>query len=290
MTRKLHGLCGSVHGAALSPQEWTAIEALYERVWPGMPARLRHAEVLGARWAECTTPFSWFEDGRAVATVGVLEHPIRLAGADTVVAGVHAVATDPDFRGRGLCRQLMQVAIAWAAPRLPLMELSTATPAVYTSSDFALCPTYEFEVPPANASPIELRLMDLDDPADLVLLRRRALNRAPVSEVYATREPGWMTIIDACLARVTARWFYDIPALDAVLVAQQTEDGWAVHDLITTQLPERLPPLEGRVTLWFAPDKLAANATAVPLPTAEFMRHGPWPALPPFGVPALWEH
>src|SRR5688572_9540055 len=99
-------LRGGIHGSALPPDEWAAIDALYQRVWQGMPARLRQAEVLGARWADHTTPFTWFEGGRALATVGVLEHPVVLSGREITIGGIHSVGTDPAHRGRGLCRRV----------------------------------------------------------------------------------------------------------------------------------------------------------------------------------------
>lgn len=288
--RELEGLQGAVHGSRLAKAEWTAIEALYERVWPGMPARLRHAEALGARWADCTTPFTWFERGRALATVGVLAHPVRLAGQDRVVGGIHSVATDPDARRRGLCGQLLRAAIAWAEPQLPLLELSTASPDVYRSAGFRLQPTHRFAVPAsARGARVSLRPMDLDDPDDLALARRRLGERAPVSNVYASREPGWMTLIDAALAQVTASWFYDAADLDATIVAARTAEGWVVHDVIAAQLPARLPALDGDLALAFAPDLLAPDATPIAVPE-EFMVRGAWPDLAPLGVPALWEH
>jgi len=290
--RKLDGLLGAVHGSRLASEEWAAIEALYERVWLDMPARIRHAETLGARWADCTTPFSWFEKGRALATVGVLEHPVRLDGRNVIVAGIHAVCTDPDARGRGLCRRLMQAAIDWAEPQFPLLELSTATPDVYRSVGFRVHPTYRFAVPPSSlGSPVSLRMMNLDDPADLALLRRRMRERAPVSKVFATREPGWLTIIDAALARVTSTWFYDAVELDATIIMACTAEGWIVHDFVAARLPERFPALAsgrdrarpaGKQARWG--DVVRAFALGLLAPGArpdsgaeEFMVRGPWP-------------
>lgn len=290
VARALHGLQGGVHGGRLTPGEWAAIDALYDRVWPTMPARLRHAERLGARWAEHTTPFTWFEHGRALATAGVLCHPVRLAGDDVAIAGFHAVCTDPDARGRGLCRAVMRAAVDWAEPRYPLMKLSTATPEVYRSAGFAVRPTYRFAPAPTPGAPVAMRRLNLDDPDDLALVRDRLATRAVASDVFGTRDPGWLSIIDAAIARVTSSWFYELPELDAVLVADRTDDGWRVDDLIARELPARLPALGAPVTLQLTPDRLAPDARLLPEPIEELMVRGPWPDLPPFAVPALWEH
>lgn len=290
MSSELHGLRGGIHGTGLDRTEWAAIEALFQRVWPGMPARIRHAEALGARWAEHTTPFTWFEDGRALAHAGALEHPVRLAGADTIIAGFHAVCTDPGQRGRGLCRRVLQAAIDWAAPRFPLMKLSTGVPQVYQSAGFALRPAHQFALPAASVTSTPLRRMDLDRPDDLHLLQRYLRDRAPISEVFATRDPGWLILIDAALAGVTATWFHHAPDADAILVGEPTATGWVLDDLISHRVPAEIPALAGDLVLRFTPDLIAPAATPVPMPVDEFMVRGPWPDLPPFGVPALWEH
>lgn len=189
-----------------------------------------------------------------------------------------------------MCRQLMDAAVDWAEPRFPLLELSTGSPGVYRSAGFRLCPTYRFVVPPSSyGAPVSLRSMNLDDPADLALLRRRLGERAPISNVFSTRERGWLTIIDAALAQVTSTWFYDAAELDATIIAARTTNGWVVHDVVTSQLPPWLPALDGEIALAFAPDLLAPDARPIAMPE-EFMIRGPWPELPPFGVPALWEH
>jgi GNAT superfamily N-acetyltransferase len=289
MTSELHGLRGGVPGMDLSPAEWAGIVALYGRVWPRLPDRIRHAEALGARWAEQTTPFTWFEHGRALAHVGVLEHPVRLAGTDTSIAGFHAVCTDPDHRGRGLCRRVLQAAIEWASPRFSLMKLSTAVPQVYESAGFVLRPTHHFALPSRPVTSTPLRRMDLRDAADLRLLRDHLARRVPISDVFATRDPGWLILIDAALAGVTATWFHHAAEADAIVVGEQNDTGWDIDDLITPRRPPQLPPLAGEVVLRFTPDLVAPDATPVPVP-AELMVRGPWPELPPFGVPALWEH
>jgi hypothetical protein len=112
----------------------------------------------------------------------------------------------------------------------------------------------------------------------------------PISEVFATRDPGWLVLIDAALGSVTATWFHHAPDADAILVAEQTDTGWIIDDLITPHLPDRLPRLAGELVLRFTPDLLAPQATPLPEPSEEFMVRGPWPGLPPFGVPVLWEH
>lgn len=294
----MDGLLGGVPGRDLDAATWVAIEALYDRVWPGLSSRLRTAESLGARWADCTTPFVWFEGGRAVSTVGVLAHPVILAGEDAVLAGFHAVATDPGHRRRGHCGRLLAAAVAWAEERYALAELCTASPAVFRPAGFRELVVHRFLIQAleVGGGPRPLRRLDLADPEDRALVRRRLDARVPVSRRFATREPGWLTLIDAALAGVTARWFYEAREVEAVVVAERDERGWVLHDLIGPALPpleailRSLPDPAGEVRLSFAPDLVAPDARPEPFPEQGFMVRGAWPTLPPIGMPPLWEH
>ncbi|MCA9667862.1 MAG: GNAT family N-acetyltransferase [Myxococcales bacterium] len=296
---ELDGLRGGVAGAALSQREWDAIHALYERVWPAMPARLRRAEALGARWADHTTPFTVFERGRAIATVGVLAHPLRLRGEDVLVGGIHSVGTDPERRGEGHCRRALDAAVRWAEQRFELLKLSTSVPPVFAGVGFVKQPLFTFAVEHAGAGSGALRRLDLARAEDLALVRQRMAQRTPLSNVLATRDEGWLVLIDAALASVTASWFYDAPELESVLVAEHDQGGacWTVHDVIGARLPAlgvllaALPAPCQRVIVTFTPDRIAGpwGRERVGGDDALMLR-GAWPELPAFGMPPLWEH
>lgn len=286
------GIMSGVHGRDLDAATWAAIEALYAAVWPKMPERLRVAESLGVRWADFTTPFVWFEDGHALATVGVLEHPVRLASADVVVAGIHAVATHPEHRRRGLCRALLEAAVEWIDARYTIAKLSTDSPAVYKRHGFVSRPLGRWRVASAGAHGAPRRL-DLRDPADLRLARQRFASRCSISDNFATREPGWLSLIDAALAGVESTWFWDVSDVDTMLVAEPGENHWTIHDIVAPRLvslTSLVPPACEQVTLLFEPDLIAADSTPSRVEDGGFMTRGPWPLGDLVGMPPLWEH
>jgi len=285
-----HGRPGTDYDATF----WRALHALQGRIWPQMSARIETARKLGVHWEAETTPFAWFEEGRALAHVGVIAHPLRLLGEDRVVAGIHAVCTDPEARGRGLGRRCMEAALDWIDERFDLAKLSTAIPAYYARWDFSVIPTHRFVAQRTGGGGAG-RPATLDDTA-----RIRALlsARTPPTDVYATREPGWLPIINLALQGRLPGGVLVVPQRDFLIVARQQGEVLQLDDVVGPELPglgevlAAIPFRFERIIYGFTPDRLEPGARPEPVPVGEGVMQvrGAWPTLPPFAVPSVWEH
>ena len=198
---------------------------------PQMSARIEAARKLGVHWEAETTPFAWVEEERALAHVGVIAHPLRLLGEDRVVAGIHAVCADPEARGRGLGRRCMEAAVAWIDERFDLAKLSTIIPAFYGRWGFSVVPTHRFVAQRAGGGG-PARPATLDDTA-----RIRALfsARTPTSDIYATREPGWLPITDLALQGRLPHGVLVVPQRDFLIVARQQAEVLHLDDIVGTR-------------------------------------------------------
>ncbi len=258
-----------------------------------MPTRLRLAESFGARWSDITTPFTWFEGGLALATVGVLQQPIRVDGEDRLVAGIHSVGTHPDHRRRGLCDALLRAALVWVDERLDAAKLSTGSPAVFAGHGFVAQPLRRW-VTAVTQPRARLRSLDLRDDGDLGVVVAALENRVAQSDVLSTREPGWLTLINAALEQVESSWFWGVRGTDIVLVADVTAERCTIHDVIAPRpvdIAEIAPAGYAEVTFTLEAERIAPQARPVPLePRGAFMVRGDWPPLDRLAVPPLWEH
>lgn len=285
-----HGRPGSEYDATF----WRALLTLQDRIWPDLSDRVDQARRLGVHWEQNTTPFAWFEDGRALAHVGVIEHPVRLLGEDQVVAGIHAVCVDPTARGSGLARRCMEAAVSWIDERGMPAKLSTGIPSFYSSWGFSVVPTHRF-VSDRVGGGGRARPAQISDAARLHALLE---TRTPTSDVYATREHGWLPIINLALQRRLPAAMFVVPGRDFLIVARQQGDVLHLEDVIAPELPEldevlAAVPFEFRRTVYhFTPDRLdpLARAEVAPIDDGVMQVRGTWPALPPFGVPSVWEH
>jgi len=285
-----HGRPGTEYDAAF----WQALHALQDRIWARMSARIEAARKLGVHWEAQTTPFAWVEEKRALAHVGVIAHPLRLLGEDRMVAGIHAVCTDPEARGRGLGRRCMEAALAWIDGQFDLAKLSTTIPVYYARWGFSVVPTYRFVARRAGGGG-RARPATFDDSARI---RALLLARTPTSDLYATRDSGWLPITNLALQGRLPGGVLVVPQRDFVIVAHQRGEILHLDDVVGPELPAleevlaAIPFRFERVIYGFTPDRVDPTARPEPVPVEEGVMQvrGAWPMLPKFAVSSIWEH
>ena len=208
-----------------------AVLELFGSVWPRLPGAIETARVWAADWWAVSTPFVVWDSGRAVAHAGVIEMPLRIAGRDVAVGGVHAVCVHPDFRGRGLARRALESALAHVDGRYQTAILWSEKVALYQR--FGFRPFHESvfrgSVTPRRASARRLSL-----PADVTLVRELLAARAPVSDRLATREPGWHFLIDLALWPEAREWLWLLDEPRALVVAETRAGALYVHDWVSS--------------------------------------------------------
>jgi hypothetical protein len=259
-----------------------------------MSARVEGARLLGVHWEQETTPFAWFEGGVAVAHVGVVAHPLRLNGENQVVAGIHAVCVDPKARGRGLGRLCMEAALSWIDERFLSAKLSTSIAGYYNPFGFSIVPTHRFISDRAGGGGNARPASTSDTPHVRALLAART----PLSNVYATRELGWLPIINLALQNRLPSGLLVVPQREFLIVARQQGDVLHLDDVIGPEVPRldevlsAIPFRFKRIVYHFTPDRLDPHARAQPVSDADGVMQvrGVWPRQITFGVPSVWEH
>lgn len=285
---------GGPHPDYRDPIRRRSLLALLDDGFPGLSQRIAVADAAGFPWDAVTEPFVTWEGDEAVAHVGVLEHRVVLAGELHLTAGVHAVVTRHDRRHRGLARTLLDEALAWSDPRYAIAKLGTDVPAVYARHGFRPFLLHKFRVDHRGGEGRGVPL-DADGQRSFV---RRCLTREPVSHRYASLDPGWLVGIDLALQRRSLAQLTWIASLDAVVDWTLRGKVLAVHDIFAPALPPLADllahaPAHEAVELYCCPDRLAPEATAVPIPEAGvWMARGAWPIdhRLPIGISRLAEH
>jgi hypothetical protein len=193
----------------------------------------------------------------------------------------------------------MEAALAWALPRFDLLELTTSAPELYEPFGFRRVPLSRFRIDQPGGGRGGATPVRPDDPADLARLHALLAERAPVSEICAPRDPGWLLGIDEVLGDPDLgdlRWLDDLDAL----VAWSLRDGLlVVYDIVARELPpladvlDHAPPHHG-VELTFTPDRFDCAPRIVCGPTEDVYMvreaRASWPLVGPVGVSPLWSH
>ncbi|AYG57831.1 GNAT family N-acetyltransferase [Rhizobium jaguaris] len=165
-------------------------------------------------------PFGYFDEtGRCVANFSAFSMPLIINGRVVRAAGYQSGAVRPEWRGRGLYRDLMQRAFARTkAEGFELDILLTDKPALYERYGFRAFQQHVFVgPPPETAGPLPpARRLSLQDPGDMRLLKTLLQDRAPVSGRFAVAGQMEMFHLNAC---------FD-PDIRLSLVADTTVVAW----------------------------------------------------------------
>ncbi|MDL2399007.1 GNAT family N-acetyltransferase [Rhizobium mayense] len=216
-------------------------------------------------------PFGYFDEtGRCVANFSAFSMPLVINGRFFKAAGYQSGAVRPDWRGRGLYRDLMQRAFARTkAEGFELDILLTDKPALYERYGFRTFPQHVFAGPPPETAepPPPARGLSLQDRDDLRLMKTLLQNRAPVSRRFAVVGQMEMFHLNACFDR----------DIRLTLVTDATIVAWKFHGhtlrLLDVAGPA-IPPLATissaldlrteRIEVCFPPDRLDWDGTPAP--------------------------
>jgi GNAT superfamily N-acetyltransferase len=257
------------------------LAGLFGRVWPALPRAIARAEHLGFAWTAVSTPFVRRAGNRVVGHAGVIELSLVIAGRPRRIGSVHAVCTDPERRGQGLGRAVMEDLLTGCAARFDTLVLTTAIPDFYAKWGFRSVREHAF----ARALPVAPRhaargrvLTDAAD--DVRLLRRLLAGRTPVSHRLGALDGDVVFVIALLLTWGDFSRVHYHAGLDVVTVHEVRDRTLALYDVIGAAIPP-LDALAGavgaeadRVVTFFVPDRLGEGFQAEPWDAGRAAAHG----------------
>lgn len=235
--------------------------------------------------------FGWWAGETLVANVSLARQTFRLLGGDVAALGVQSVAVRPEWRGRGLFRDLLGRALAAADERVALVTLATATPDLYVPFGFRPLAEVAFLGPLVRAAgvPANRRRLSLDRDDDVALIRDAFVRRTPVSDLAALDEHPAGFFLKTIESPEIALWH--LPALDAVVAIDDDDpDEPALLDVVAPAIPPlasiaaALDLAADRIRVLLTPDRLDWRPTATVAEDAGDMVRG---RFPPEGRPLM---
>ncbi len=282
-----------MHPVYENPEDRAVLYGLFDVIWKGMARKLEDSARFGWPWDPVTTPFVSRADGRIVSHVGVIDLPVRLAGQDLRVAGVHAVCTQPEHRRQGHFRAAMEEALAFIDARWRTAKLHSDKPWLYEPFGFRVVPQHRFHVERSGPAGRGRRVTEADLPEVHALLA----SREPVSDLFSAMDPGWLFGIDEVLWSGGLGHLVLLEEPRALVACEVVEGVLRLYDVVAPRLPSldavlaAAPSAFQTVELWMPVDKLAPGSRPSPYPPGDLlMVRGEWPPLPPFCVGALASH
>ena len=216
-------------------------------------------------------PFGYFDaDGRCVANFSAFSMPMIINGRVVKAAGYQSGAVRPEWRKRGLYRDLMQRAFAHTATEgYELDLLLTDKPALYERYSFRILPQHIFvaQTPTLQKSDLSARQLSLEAPDDLRLIKTLLQDRQPASAQFAVVRQMEMFLLNASFNSAIR-----LTALGDDTVVAWTFDGatfWLL-DIVGTAIPSLATIVSAldiepeRIEICFSPDRLDCQVLLEP--------------------------
>jgi GNAT superfamily N-acetyltransferase len=189
-------------------------------------------------WDDDYRPYSYFDEGRVVASMCIYTMPAMVNGERCRVAQVSGVGTLPGYRLRGLNRKLHQVALAEAMPKHRFAFLYADDEAIpfYLKCGFRPVTAHAAVVPlpPQPAPAPAMHKLDLAVPAVREMLYRVASERGPLSHVFSTHNPK--LVMYHLIYRLRDH-IWHVPSLDAVVLMKADAGKVIVYDILAGEPP-----------------------------------------------------
>ena len=189
-------------------------------------------------WDDRYTPFSAFEDGECVASICVYPSVMRVDGKDKSGAQLLTVGTLPEYRGRGIQKQLWRRAHEWLRTESDFVFLFTDEEAVgfYERLGLKRQPEYTEIIPgPHHRGPSQrVRQLDPERDDDFALVEHLAREREVVSDRLGFLNPNLLLFM---FLYEYGGWTFYLEDLDAVIVAEETARGVRIHDILARAIP-----------------------------------------------------
>jgi GNAT superfamily N-acetyltransferase len=214
-------------------------------------------------WDDAYTPFSLFAGGEVAASVCVYLLDFIIDGRPARLAQISGVGTRPEFRRRGLNRQLTEIALEWAEGQHRGVFLFADLEAVPFYQKCGFTPIEEY-LACADVAPVQRRAgavrLDPALPDDRDRVFAHAEGRAPVSLRFGVLSAR-LLMFHAQYTLQDAVW--QIPELGCVVFFRRTGDRVSVYDIVGENIPRwdalypyLAEPGDRTVEFYFTPDRL----------------------------------
>lgn len=207
--------------------------------------------------------------GHCVANFSAFSMPLVVDGKPVRAVGYQSGAVRPEYRGRGLYRDLMERAFSRAeAEGFEAGILLTDKPDLYRPYGFEVAPQHCFRgaVPALRGKP-NARSLSLDIVEDLALVTAILEARRDVSRRFAACRQTRTFLLNACFDP-DIRLSY-LAGLDAVVAWKAEDDTFRLLDVAAAEMPDLDAILSGlgvetgSVEVLFPTDLLGWSGTAV---------------------------
>ncbi|WP_064693516.1 GNAT family N-acetyltransferase [Rhizobium aegyptiacum] len=219
-------------------------------------------------------PFGWFDaTGELAANISAFALPFVINGRIVHAAGLQSGAVRPQWRGRGLYRDLTVKALDWCEQQgFEAVILYTDKPSLYEPYGFRSIALHRYEgaAPAPSTSAAAALPLSAANADDLALLQALLKARSPVSTTLSVTANAAMFLINMQLdPNIRVSFLGDERA--AIAWKMDAAGRFSLVDVVATEIPSLAAILGGldiasaHIEVLFRPDKLGWAGDPLPL-------------------------
>ncbi len=235
---------------------------LINEVFPGCQEFALSGSKYNASWSEASTPFIVEQKGEIIAHAGVLPITLMLNEKEHHTAAIHAVCVKPEHRGKGHFKQLMQEVMPYLEANFDSSILFTEKPYLYKNYPYKIMlPEYDFVVTEKikfNTNNSDLRILHLDNPADLKIVENLLFSRVPLSNQLSVFNKYGQSLF---ILNTMGRKIVYSEKLNTLIIFDITDGALYIKEIISSEqrnfsdVVELIPDHFEKIILQFCPDK-----------------------------------
>lgn len=188
-------------------------------------------------WDNAYTPFSFFKDGKVIASVCIYLLDAVIAGGETKLVQISGVGTHKNWRRQGLSRELTELGLDWARGKHTGVFLFADEEAIpyYERTGFSpINETLEYyRIEPVPPKP-GLRHLDPANQEHLDRIYNYANNRTPISDKFSVF--GSKLLMFHALYTMRND-MYEIPDLECLVFFEREGDVINIYDILGRNIP-----------------------------------------------------
>lgn len=186
------------------------------------------------------TPFTFFNDGVAIANVSMFDMPLLINDQKVNTAGIQSVMTEPQYRGKGLFKKLFELMLSEIDSRFDTSFLFTSIPELYRPFGFRevkesfFVASYKKETGQREPS---LRKLDIFNDEDVLVIRELFNHFAPISHVFAPLSHASSFYLNMFDPDYSKKLYYS-QELNVIIVFELENNTLKLYDLIGKEIPK----------------------------------------------------
>lgn len=236
--------------------------SLFEEVFGISVQTLQDFDARGF-WDHTYKPVSFIHGEKVIANVSSFSLPLRVNGNTVNAAGIQSVMTHPDYRRKGLMKQLLCEVLQQIDSQYECTILFTEHPKLYENFGFQVIKEHLMTLSYASdeTTGSSLRKLDYFHEEDIELMKEKLEDSQPLSNMFSTLNYQSSFYFNMYEARWNDKLYYS-EKLDALIVYEVKEETLKLFGVFAPILPildevcAEIPESFTGIEFYFYPDEL----------------------------------